>query len=247
MIGAIADIVRAYTRGRKERLVDETSHLLVVVRGGHVVAALSSGDLNVLVRLGGSAASGYGADVLAVVVEGIFPMVEENPVTEKPWESGDAEKLWLEHDGVAMGWVSEVAITTIAARDGSTHVEGWSFRKGDDSVVWGETQMSVESGRLAERLVTQFRGPVMDSTRVPDPGDGFVGDPDNGPFYDPEAGRVAIDIGCSRMLGNQLRDHGDAFLVVDSDQQAQRLISEGLPKWQVEVWANLVRHDHVDG
>ena len=243
MIETIADIVRTYAKGRKERLVADTTHLLVAVRDGRLVAALSCDDLSALLRFADTAAAGYGADSLAVVIEGVFPMVEENPVTERPWERGEAEKLWLEHDGAAMGWVSEVAITTIAFRDGSTHVEGWPFHIHDDSVVWGEVPMSIPVSGLAELLVARLDGPIMDPARVPDPGDSFAGDPENGPFYDSEFGRVALDIGCTRILGNQLRGHGEAFLVVDSDQQADHLISEGLPNWQVEVCATPMRKD----
>lgn len=233
---AITEAVRSYARERKQRLLAEADHLLLVVREGTPVAGVNSGDLNLLLSVAGRAATLYGADALAVVVEGVFPIVETNPVTGSSWERGEAERLWLEHDGVEKGWVSEAQIVAVAFRTGETAEAAWPFRLVDNSVVsWGDQPLPLSGIGLAGALAGRLEGPVMDPSRVPDPGDGFAGDPENGPFYAPEYGRVALDIGCTRVLGNQLLGRGEACLIVESDERADYLVSEGLPSWQVEV------------
>ncbi len=220
---AITEAVSSYARGRKRRLLAEADHLLLVVREGKLVAGVNAGDLNLLLGAAGKAAALYGAEALAVVVEGVFPIVETNPVTGNSWERGEAERLWLEHDGVEKGWVSEAQIVAVTFRTGETAEAVWPFRVADGVVAWGEQPLPLSGTGLAGALAGRLEGPVMDPARVPDPGDGFAGDPENGPFYAPEYGRVALDIGCTRILGNQLLGRGEACLIVESDDQAGRL------------------------
>lgn len=87
-----------FARSRKERLGDEATHFLAVVRDGRVVAELS-GDLDVLLKAGGLTGSGYGADALGIVIEGVMPLVPENPLTGRAWERGEAEAVWLNDEG----------------------------------------------------------------------------------------------------------------------------------------------------
>ncbi len=227
--------VRAYAQERKQRLLADADHLLLALRDGRTVAALSSGDLALLLRVARTAAAGYGADAMAVVVEGIFPLVDANPLTGQAWQRGDAEQLWLEHNGAEKGWVAETQILAVAHRTGETSDEGRPFHMVEGSVTWGDEPLPLLGTGLAEAVAARMGGKVLEASRVPDPGDGFVGDPENGPFYDAEYGRIALDIGCTRILGNQLIGHGGAWLIVRSAEQADYLVGEGLPSWQVEV------------
>lgn len=208
-------------RGRKRRLLAEADHLLLVVREGKLVAGVNAGDLNLLLGAAGKAAALY-AEALAVVVEGVFPIVETDPVTGNSWERGEAERLWLEHDGVeglGLGGADRRRDVRTGHRGGGVAIPG---RRG--VVAWGEQPLPLSGTGLAGALAGRLEGPVMDPARVPDPGDGFAGDPENGPFYAPEYGRVALDIGCTRILGNQLLGRGEACLIVgESGRRAGRL------------------------
>ncbi len=234
-IATTREALRAYARNRKEHLLDEADHLLLVLRDGTPVAALSSGALDPLLRLAGTAASGYGAQALALVVEGVVPLVAVNPLTGEAWQRGEAEQVWLEHDGVAQGWVAETQILAVAERTGETVDEGWPFRLASDTVEWADAPLALSGTGLSRAVAARMRGPVVDPARVPDPGDRLAGDPENGPFHPPEYGRVSLDIGCTRVLGDQLGDDGEVFLIVESCDRADYLIREGLPLWQVEV------------
>lgn len=236
-IESITDSVRKYARSRKERLLNATPHVLVVIRDGKLTAVLSCDDLGPLIRMAEIAGTSYGADALAIVIEGVVPLVDKNPVTGRIWERGEAEQLWLDGHGVDRGWVSETQIIAVALRDGATSEEAQSFRVNGDTVTWGSEPSALGGTGIAGQLSRQLDGPVMDSARVPNPGEGFVGDPVNGPFYDPDYGRIALDIGCTRVFGNQLLGRGEACLILDSEEQAEHFVREGLPSWQVELRA----------
>jgi hypothetical protein len=246
---AISAEVRAYARTRKGRLLGGTAHFLLATRGDKLVVALSSGDLNALLALAATAAAGYGADALALVVEGVLPLVGENPVTGRSWERGEAEHLWLNNDGVDKGWVSEAQITALAFRDGTTSDEAWPFRVNGGVLSWSREPLGNVRSGLGSVLAAHLDGPVMDPARVADAGDDFVADPERGPFYDSEYGRLVLDIGCTRAIGNQLLGRGEACLIADSAVRADYLVSEGLPSWQVEVWSGSVEGERagVDG
>lgn len=238
-----SEVVCAYARDRKQRLLADANHLLLVLRDGRPVAALSSGNLNMLLRVAGTAAAGYGADAMALAVEGVFPLVDANPLTGQAWRRGEAEQLLLEDNAAEKGWVAETQILAVAHRSGTTSDQGWPFKLVDGSVAWGDQPLPLSGTGLAESVAARMDGTVLDASRVPDPGDGFAGDPENGPFYAAEYGRVALDIGCTRILGNQLNGHGEAFLIAGSVEQADYLVGEGLPNWQVEVSDFAMRED----
>lgn len=235
--------VCAFARGRKQQLLGDATHFLLIVRNERPVAVLECGDLNELLRLADTAAAGYGADAIAIVLEGVFPVVGMNPVTGRAWQRGEAEQLWLEHDGVEKGWVSESQFLAIALRTGETAHEGWRFRLVGDRVAWADAPQTLSRTGLADALAARIVKPIVDASRVPVPGEGFVGDAENGPFYDLERGRQALDIGCTRILGNQLLGRGEARLLVDDEAGARTLISAGLSSWQVDVVAARVPKD----
>ncbi|MBX3089881.1 MAG: hypothetical protein KF772_04780 [Cryobacterium sp.] len=177
----------------------------------------------------------YGAEALAIAVEGLVPIVPKNPVTGEDWQSGEAERAWLEQDGVSKNWVREVMIFEIGTRSGEAYREVIPFVALAEEVFWEETMTtSTDEGGLAGALIEALKKDPVDVSRVPDPGDGFAGDPVNGPFYEPERGRVVLDVGVTRSIGSRL-DPGTAKFVVSSESQAQYLIDEGLPDWQVEL------------
>lgn len=236
MLESVKEIARIYARDRKERLGTGSAHFLLVIRDGLPIAVLSSTELNQLLGLAETVATGYGADGGVLVVEGVFPLVKLNPITGEPWQRGEAEQVWLKHDGAENGWVSETQILAMALRSGETADEVWPFRLGESSVTWGDAPLSLSSTGLAQALNNRMQGPVIDDSRVPDPGDGLRGDPDNGPFYSREYGRVALDIGITRVLANELAANGSANLIVESDERAEYLVGEGLQSWNVEVF-----------
>jgi hypothetical protein len=237
VIEQIEDCVRAYSRGRKESLGADASHFLVIVRESRIIAVIACDEVGDILRVAHTAAAGYGADALALVLEGVFPTVPENPMTGHPWQQGEAQRAWRDHNGVAEGWVTEAAITTVATRGGLSSTECQPFRLENGAIVWAAQPMDFTATGLAELLLERLSGPTVDSARMPDPGEGFIADPQAERFYDAEFGRIALDIGCTRVLGTQLGADGEALLVLESEQQAEFYISEGLPRWQVEVAA----------
>lgn len=231
---SVTEAVWEFAHKLKAQLHEETPHSIAVLRDGVVVAALSSTDLGRLLGLAGVARAGYGADALAAVVEGVMPIVPRNPVTGEPWQPGEAESLWLHDEGARLGWVSEVAMVVIAGRDGSSAQEGWAFRHTDAGLEWADAPRPLSGTGLLGPLAMAFERPAPDPARVPDPGEGFHVDPVDGPFYPPQWGRLVLDIGCTRILAQQLPD-GDAWMFVDDEARADVLIDAGLPSWQIEI------------
>lgn len=229
------DAVRSYTRARKARLLGTADHFLAVLRNERIVATASSPDIAPLLNIAEDLGAGCGADALALVTEGVFPLVPENPLTGTSWLRGEAESVWLHHDGADRGWVTEAVITVIGDRGGASTGECWPFHLAGELVKWAETALPFDSQPLGDILATRLKRTILDPTRVPDPGDGFTGDAENGPFLTPERGRISLDIGCALMLGRRL-EGGQLNLVAPSEEESATLISAGLPSWQVEVW-----------
>jgi hypothetical protein len=241
--GAILD----YARDRKEKLLTEADHLLLVIRGNDPVAALNSGNLNELLGVAKIAAAGYGADALALVIESVVPLIEVNPLTNRPWEPGEAESSWQEQGGVEKGWVAEAQLIVVATHGDDVYAIAQLYRVEGGLVIWGAISPGVELGVLQNMLAASLGGPVIDPARVPESDDLGGGDPANGPFYDANYGRVVLDVGATRVLGQRLLPGGEASLVVESNERAEALVAEGLPVWQVEVWDPSNRVDPSDG
>lgn len=228
--------VTSIVKRRKEQLRERSTHMLVVVRDSKPCAVLSSADPSQLLRAAGVAGAGFGADALALVLEAVVPRVPENPLTGLPWARGEAEQVCREHDGAVKGWVAEALMVLVGFRDQRIAQQSWAYQVVDDSVVWDGPFGEVSAGGLADRVArTLADSTVLDPSRVPDPGDGFSGDQVNGPFYDPAYGRVVLDIGCTRVLSNQLGSDGNVALLASSVERADYLVSEGLPTWLVEI------------
>ncbi|WP_156762101.1 hypothetical protein [Microbacterium karelineae] len=196
---------------------------------------MSSEDLDTLLRTVRSAAAGYSADAIAVVIEGVFPVVETNPITGREWLRGEAEQVFVEHNGVDRGWVAEAQILAMADRMGAIAEEAWPFRAVRGSVVWGAEPLAFSATGLTDVIAGHMIGPVVDATRVPDPGEGFIGDSERGPFYDRDRGRVVLDVGCTHMLEHEMGGHGQVIIFAASAAHRDRLLREGLALWQVEM------------
>lgn len=235
----ITTAVRAHARRRKELQPDMSVHSLLVVRDGRVFAQLRSGDAGAVLDAAGIAATGFRADALTVVLEGVMPLVDTNPVTGQPWESGEAEDAWRHHDGAAHGWVTETQILATALRTGESGEEAWALRVEDDGVRWGENTLSLSATGLTEELAARLANPIADPARVPDPGDlltpGFAGDAENGPFLPEDEGALRLDAGCTLMLGNRLGEAGDILLFADSEDRAFDLQDQGIPGEWIEL------------
>lgn len=132
--------------------------------------------------------------------------------------------------------MSETQILAVARRTAGTSDQGWPFLLDDGRVTWNEAPLELGGTGFSKAIAACLQAPKIDVSRMPDPGDGMVGDPDNGPFLTPEDGRISLDIGCTRILTEKLAGTGNASLIVDSADLATHLIDEGLPDWQVEVW-----------
>ena len=183
-IEVIADIVRAYARNRKTRLLAETMNFLLVLRDGRAVAVLSCSEVQPLLRAADTAAAGYGAEAIALVVESVFPRVELNPMTGRAWERGEAETLRIDANGIEEGWLSEMQIIALALRSGESEEEGWPFTMLGGSVAWSDVPLKISRTGLASALGSRLAGPVIDPATVPDPGASFVGDRVAGPSDD---------------------------------------------------------------
>lgn len=232
----VLEAARHYAVSRKELLVDDATHLLLVSRGGALCAALSSSELNPLLAGGAIAGAAYGADSLALVLEAIRPLTPHNPITGQPWERGEAEQLWRDQHAFSTGVVSEVQVFVVAGRDGSAAHSVTPFDVVDGSITWADPLEQGRSPGLDDVLATFLSAPPVDPARVPS-GENLSPDPGNGQFHDAAYGRVSLDIGATRILGRQLEGQGEALLLVGSESRAQYLIGEGLPSWQVEVWS----------
>src|SRR5690606_16382286 len=125
-------------RQRKGRYREETVPFMVAIREERVVAVLASPELGDLLRVAELAGMSYGADALALVFEGVLPVAPINPVTDAAWERGDAEQVWLDHDGGRRGWVTEIAITAIGLRGGTSMEEVWPFVLDNNVPQWAD-------------------------------------------------------------------------------------------------------------
>lgn len=238
--------VRTHARSRKALAPEVSVHSLIVVRDGRVAVQLRSGDVGAVLDAAGIAAAGYRADALAVVVEGVMPLVDTNPVTGQPWESGEAEVVWRDHDGAAHGWVTETQILAMALRSGETAEEAWALRGEDDGVRWGANTLDLSATGLTDELAARLANPPADPARVPDPGDlltpGFAGDAENGPFLPEDEGALRLDAGCTLMLANRLGEAGDLLVFAESEDHALDLQDQGVPGEWIELpagaWGN---------
>jgi hypothetical protein len=231
--------IRTHARSRKELAPDVSVHSLIVVRDGRVVVQVRSGDAGAVLDAAGIAAAGYRADALAVVIEGVMPLVDTNPVTGQPWESGEAEDVWRDHDGAARGWVTETQILATALRSGEAAEEAWALRAEDDGVRWGENTLDLSATGLTQELAARLANPAADPARVPDPGDlltpGFAGDAENGPFLPEAEGALRLDAGCTLMLANRLSENGDLLVFAESEDHALDLQDQGVPGEWIEL------------
>lgn len=231
--------VRAHARGRKEIAPDVSVHSLIVVRDGRPVAQLRSADVGAVLDNAGIAATGYRADALAVVIEGVMPLVDTNPITGQPWDSGEAEDVWQDHDGAARGWVTEVQIIATALRTGETAEDAWALRVENDTVRWGEGTLDMSATGLPDELAAHLETPAADPERVPDPGDlltpGFAGDAENGPFLPRDEGALRLDAGCTLMLANRLGEEGDILVFAHDEDYALDLADQGVPGDWIEL------------
>jgi len=230
---ATPKVVEEFARHRLMQSGADTDPVLVVVRDHRVIASLESTDFGELMDVAQIAAVGYGADALGMVFEGVAPLVETNPLTGRPWRPGEADDTRRERDGVARGWVREVAITIASVRGGATQCILYTLTRTGD-IVELTSREDPTNGVGPERILQEaLAKPAADPAKVPDP-DGDMRARSGSPLLPVEAGRVSLDIGCTRVLDGRLR-RGSAVFVPRDTIEADQLRSEGLMAWQVRM------------
>ncbi|MEQ7845785.1 hypothetical protein [Nocardioides kribbensis] len=235
----LVDATRTFARVRKESALGEMLPTLLSLRDGRVVALAEHTDIGVLLGAAADrAAMAYGAEALALVFEGVFPLVETNPLTGVPWGRGEADQVWRDHDGVAKAWVTECQIVSVVTREMEGAASVRPFVLGDP-LTWSDTHQSAGRVGVEQSLARALSRPAADHTAVPDPGDRFVA-PEGAPAMTPENGRLALDVGGTRSLDAMLRQsdkgHGGAAFVVPSAEAVAGYASQGLMEWQIVVY-----------
>ncbi len=181
---------------------------------------------------------GVGPELLARVRDAAVPLIPENPLTGAEWQPGEAAALAAE--GLAVGIVTDALVIEVASRDGDGGAWVVPYRRGRARVGDGADGGGLHFGE-AQRvgdcpgwLLQAMTIPPADPARVPDPGDTFTYHPD-GPFYSPEKGRVALDVGVSRFITRALLERRGAACVYTSAPYAETLRSEGIGFVDVHV------------
>lgn len=221
----------AFVRHRKELANGDTDPLLIVIRGGRLIALVESNDVSRLLAQAELAARGYGADFLAMTFEGVVPAAEVNPVTGRPWQRGEADAVRLQHDGLAKGWVEEIVVVAIAGRAGASRTTTYSVTAADDGLSWDSERFGHRPVGVESHLERALMAPPLDAAEVRDPGAEFMAS-DDAPFLTPEAGRLTLDIGCTRIIDRRL-EQGVAAMIALDDHEAATFTAEGLMDWQV--------------
>lgn len=234
----IADHVRAFAEQRK-RAVDgpdpcgpDLDPMLVVIRDDQIMAVVYHPEMNRLARGVGHAAFGYGADALCVVLDAVHPIVPTNPLTGTNWAPGEALQVWRHADGVRNGWVSECLLLTVVTRAQQASATAHPFHSdATGELVWAPAQ-TIRADSIHELLSSALAHPPADPAQVPDPGERVVAGPD-APRMDAASGRLALDIGVTRILDTELfRTDGGAALVLN-ESDIDTYLDAGLPSWQV--------------
>lgn len=238
--GTIVDDIYTFARALKESRRGEMLPTLVAARGGAPVAAASHDEVGELFAVAGTMASGYGADTLALILEGVFPLLPHNPLTKVDWEKGEAEELWLHHDGAARGWVTECQLVTVVSRDLQRSASAHSFRNIEGEIHWSGDAQRLQGTGVEQSLVDAFDRPMLDPAQVRDPGDGFTASAD-APMMNPDLGRRSLDVGLTRVLDTRFTidvPGGYAVFVFGNEEEAGVYRAMGLMDWQCLVCAD---------
>lgn len=237
------DTVQAFARVHKEARRADVAPYLLVIRDGAPIALLQHTELSTVLKASGQAAMGYGADALAVVFEGVFPLVDTNPITGAPWQRGEADEVWRDHHGAARGWVSEVQVVEATARNGDRQSIVTPFQLTGADLNWQSSDRNPTGGEAFTRtMVRAFENPPADCTRVPDPGEQFQA-AEEAPIMPPDRGRRALDVGLTRIIDREftLGDDGDgsAALIFTDAAAADAYFADGLASWQAIIYDGL--------
>lgn len=229
----------AFARFRKEQQLGEITPELLVLRDGRAAAVAWHSELSELLRVADTVAHAFGGEGLALVFEGVLPLVPDNPLTGSPWERGDADAVWRNHEGVSKGWITECQLVSLVTREMRAATTAHAFKLQDKTVVWTEEIQSLGGGVGVEKaLAGALSQPAIDVSQVPDPGDRVVA-PVGAPLLSPERGRLSIDIGMTRLLDARFGDevqNGGALLILPDQETAERYGHEGLMAWQQLIY-----------
>ncbi|GAA4758963.1 hypothetical protein ACFQNE_13815 [Gordonia phosphorivorans] len=214
-------------------------HVLVVIRDGEPAVWIDHTEVDDLLGEAGMVAYGYGADALAVVLEAVVPLVPVNPITGEEWESGEADDVFRQHDGVAQGCVTECQVVELQTRDGYHLALARPFVVTDASIDWSAKPLETGGAGVGGILARALSRPGADPAAVRDPGDAFVA-PADAPVYPSATGRMVLDIGLTRILDRKFKTEapeGSVRVIVADDAEAERYRAEGLDDDQLMVVA----------
>jgi hypothetical protein len=132
---------------------------VLVYRGEVLVAQVfpeQANDRDAALRCAAASASGYGADVLVLVIETFHTELQTNPVTGRAWGQREMQEVADQHDGRAQGWVTDAVLVVAYNRAGDHGAQSLPYRVDAGGVSW----LDVEAE--AARPVTGWSGPVHD-------------------------------------------------------------------------------------
>lgn len=117
------------------------------------------------------AASGFSADVIAVSHDSwgvVGEHAQANPITGKPWVSGDMAELVAEHDAIAKGWIHETILTMVLNRAGDEADARLPYRIAGRDVEWlpdevPEEGLGRQEGIVADALRDAMSNQTMNS------------------------------------------------------------------------------------
>ncbi len=159
----------AFAHHRKVSKVGDLTPELLILCNRLPAAVLHHRGIGELLGAAGTAARVYGADALALVFEGVLPLVPVNALTGAEWESGEAAEVWRDHDGVAQGWVSECQLVSMVTREMRAAVTARPFVLGGSGVPWSGMQ-KIGSVGVEQALVRALAPACHRRTEDPRPG-----------------------------------------------------------------------------
>lgn len=114
------------------------------------------------------AAIGFGADVVCVTTEGWRASdPARNPVTGKPWESGQMQEVVEQHQGLEKGWIYESLTTYAVNRAGDVLSGIQDYRISKHTNALGITRHSIEwEEPMLPELIKQMEGAQLGGVLV---------------------------------------------------------------------------------
>lgn len=153
------------------------SNDVLAYRGGRLMAMVRIQghlDRDMALQAVDFAAKGWGADVVAMLLETWQSTLDTNPVTGKPWGPREMTDLAENHDGVAKGWIRDAVSVFAVDRTGEIASDNLLYRWFGNQLVWEPEDrgpITQHRGYLVDRMRDAMTAPVFDPETEALPGD----------------------------------------------------------------------------